>query len=59
MKLLPYEFNTQDLNRRESLMDHMPYINLGYVYHFNAIPNNSNNSQTIYWMEKTFNALYK
>lgn len=59
MKFLPYEFNMQDLHRREGLIESMPYIDLGYVYHFNAIPNNSDHSKTIYWMEKTFNKLYK
>ena len=59
MKFLQYEFNMQDLYRREALTDNMPYIDLGYIYHFNAIPNNKDNSQTIYWMEKTFNKLYK
>lgn len=58
MKFLPYEFNMQDLHRREGLTPDMPYIDLGYVYHFNAIPNNKDNNQTIYWMEKTFNKLY-
>ncbi len=58
MKFLPYEFNMQDLYRREALIDSMPYIDLGYIYHFNAIPNNSDNSQTMYWMEKTFKKLY-
>lgn len=58
MNFLPYEYNMQDLYRREALIDSMPYINFGYIYHFNAIPNNSNNSQTIYWMEKTYKKLY-
>lgn len=58
MKFLPYEYNMQDLYRREALIDSMPYINFGYVYHFNAIPNNSDNSQTMYWMEKTYKKLY-
>jgi hypothetical protein len=59
MKFLPYEFNMQDLNRREALTENMPYIDFGHIFHFNAIPNNSDNSKTIFWMEKTFNALYK
>lgn len=59
MKFLPYEFNMQDLHRREGLTPDMPYINLGYIYHFNAIPNNKDNNQTIYWMEKTYKALYE
>jgi hypothetical protein len=59
MKFLPYEFNMQDLHRREGLTPDMPYINLGYIYHFNAIPNNKDNVQTIYWMEKTYKSLYE
>ena len=58
MKYLPYEFNMQDLHRRNGLNGDMPYINLGHIYHFNAIPNNVNNSQTEYWMKTTFNRLY-
>ena len=59
MKFLPYEYNMQDLHRREALNENTPYLDMGYIFHFNAIPNNGDNSKTMYWMEKTFNKLYK
>jgi len=58
MKFLPYEYNMQDLYRREALTESMPYLDWGHIFHFNAIPNNSDNSKTMYWMEKTFKKLY-
>lgn len=58
MKFLPYEYNMQDLHRREALTESMPYLDWGHIFHFNAIPNNGDNSKTIYWMEKTFKKLY-
>jgi len=58
MKFLPYEYNMQDLHRREALNENMPYLNMGYIFHFNAIPNNGDNSKTMYWMETTYNKLY-
>ena len=58
MKFLPYEFNMQDLHRREALNENMPYLNMGYIFHFNAIPNNGDNSKTMHWMETTYNKLY-
>jgi len=32
-------------------------LNAGWVYHFNAIPKNSRDVK--YWMERTYNYLYK
>ena len=58
MKYLPYIYNMQELFAREALLDHMPYIDTGYIYHFNGIPNNADNSQTYRWMQKTFEKLY-
>jgi hypothetical protein len=48
----------QDLHRREALNENMPYLDMGYIFHFNAIPNNGDNSKTMYWMEATFNKIY-
>ena len=58
-KLLPYEFNMMDMARKELLQEHLPFSKIGYIYHFNSIPNNKDDQLTYYWMEKTYNKLYK
>jgi len=58
IKLLPYEWNMQDLNRFEILNKELSFINHGWLYHFNAIPNNHNGQFTQYFMEQTYNTLY-
>jgi len=40
LELLPYEWNMQDLTRREILDTELTFVNYGWVYHFNAIPSN-------------------
>ena len=57
-KLLPYEFNMMDMARKELLQDDLPFLDIGYIYHFNSIPNNKDDKLTYYWMEKTYNKLY-
>ena len=37
--------------------DELIYLDAGWVYHFNAIPQNSRDDY--YWMERTYNELYK
>ena len=32
---------------------------IGWIYHFNCIPNNEKSKATYYWMEKTYKALYE
>jgi hypothetical protein len=56
MTILPYEFNMTGLYVAEGLTEHLPFIDIGYVYHFNGIPNNP--ESVIFWMEKTYNKLY-
>ena len=34
-------------------------FNAGYVYHFNAIPQNPMNRDASYWMKRTYEELYK
>jgi hypothetical protein len=58
-KILPYEFNMTDMPRKEILDNNLTMTNIGWVYHFNCIPNNDNNQATYYWMEKTYKALYE
>jgi len=61
---LPECYNLQDLFRKNLLYipnhswfsDDLHYINCGWVYHFNAIPQNERH--VAYWMERTYNHLY-
>ena len=57
-KLLSYKFNMQDMFRKEILHDDMLFTKIGWVYHFNAIPNNHDSSLTLHWMKKTYEELY-
>ena len=58
-------YNLQDLFRKNLLHipghswfpDELRYLQAGWVYHFNAIP--PNNRHVEYWMERTYNELYK
>tara|TARA_R100000908_G_C3733794_1_gene132324 strand:+ start:480 stop:1235 length:756 start_codon:yes stop_codon:yes gene_type:complete len=58
MKLLSYKFNMQDMFRKEILTDDLLFTKLGWVYHFNAIPNNVDSQLTIQWMKKTYEHFY-
>lgn len=55
-KFLPYEFNMQDLPRKELLDHDLTFTKVGWVYHFNAIPQQFGPPEQ--WMEKTYKALY-
>ncbi len=57
-KVLPYEYNMVDMNRKELFQEHMPFIDIGWIYQYNSIPNNKDDQLTYYWMEKTFSKLY-
>lgn len=57
-KVLPYEFNTVDLYRKELLQEDLPFTRMAWIYQYNSIPNNKEDKLTYYWMEKTFNHLY-
>ena len=58
-------YNLQDLFRKNLLHipghswfpDTLRFLEAGYVYHFNAIPQNPRHVS--YWMERTYNELYK
>ena len=58
VKLLPYEFNMQDMFRKEILDEQLTFTKLGWIYHYCAIPNNHNQEQTLYWMRKTYEHFY-
>jgi hypothetical protein len=59
IEYLPYEFNMCDMNRFEILTDDLLFTKLGWIYHYNAIPNNVNSTRVHYFMEKTYKYLYK
>jgi hypothetical protein len=58
-------YNLQDLFRKNLLhipghswfSDELHFLDAGWIYHFNAIPQNPRN--VAYWMERTYNHLYK
>jgi len=58
VKHLPYEFNMNDMNRKEVLSEDLLFTKVGWVYQFNCIPNNKNNQLTNYWMKKAYNYFY-
>jgi len=57
-KLLSYKFNMQDMANKEILDEELTFTKLGWIYHYNAIPNNHDASLTYYWMKKTYEELY-
>jgi len=57
---LPYEFCAVDLHRLELLDDKLTFANaFPGIYQFNAIPDNHDARYTNYFLEKTYNYLYK
>ena len=55
---LPYEFNMNDMFRKEILSDDLLFTKIGWVYQFNCIPNNKEDKLTNYWMKKTYEHFY-
>ena len=61
---LPESYNLQDLFRKNLLhipghswwKDELRFLDAGWVYHFNAIPQNPRHVS--YWMERTYKELY-
>jgi lipopolysaccharide biosynthesis glycosyltransferase len=66
VKVLPDCYNLQDLTRKNLLYidkscwwsDELHYLNAGWVYHFNAIPQNNMGRDVNYWMKRTYEELY-
>ena len=52
-RFLPYEWNMQDMSRTEILNGELSFTKIGWIYHFNGIPNNKDNYACYQWMEKT------
>ena len=57
-KILPYEFSMADMTRKEILDEDLTMTKVGWIYQYNAIPNNSDASLTYYWMKKTYEHFY-
>ena len=66
VKILQDCYNLVDLYRKNLLYidencwwtDELHFLDAGWVYHFNAIPQNRMNRQVDYWMERTYKELY-
>ena len=66
VKILPDCYNLVDLFRKNLLYvdnrcwwsDELHFLDAGWVYHFNAIPQNPLNRTAGYWMERTYKELY-
>lgn len=58
VKILPYEFNMIGLNLSEGLTEDLVFTNLGWVYHFNGIPDSSYGNKVYYYMKKTYDKLF-
>jgi hypothetical protein len=66
VKLLSEKYNLQDMSRKNLLYfpeydnipeDELLFLQVGWVYHFNAIPQNDRHVE--YWMKRTYEEWYK
>lgn len=57
IKLLPYQFNMQDMGRKNILDERMLFTKIPGIYHFNAIEGGP--EKVNYWMKWTFEYFYK
>jgi len=51
-QLLPYEWNMTNMMKKEILSDNFAFTRVGWVYHFNGIPDKENGS-VARWMRET------
>jgi hypothetical protein len=58
VNILPYRYCMADLYSKNLLNDNLLFTKIEGIYQFNAIPNNTENKLTYYWMEKTYNYFY-
>ena len=58
MKHLPYEFNMNDMARKEILNEDLVFSKIGWVYQFNCIPDNHESKLTHHFMKKTYEHFY-
>ena len=54
--VLGYKYNMGCMLKKEILAEDMLFTKLGWVYHFNGLPNKD--KSVPHWMEKTFRYLY-
>jgi hypothetical protein len=47
-----------DMNRKELYGDDLLFTEVGWIYQYNAIPNNKDNQLTNYFMKKTYEHFY-
>lgn len=59
MKLLPYEFNMQDIAMHEGLTEDCLFWKFGWVAHFNSIPNNHESKLSNAWMEHAYKNVWR
>ena len=67
MKLMSERYNLQDMFRKNLLHlpnhswweDKLTFLEAGWVYHFNAIPQNPHNRDQSYWIKRTYKELYE
>jgi len=55
--LLPYQFNMQEIPRKNILDDRMLFTRIPGIYHFNGIPGGPEQANP--WIEKTYKYLYE
>ena len=66
MTILPGCYNFQDISRKNLMYyhpqhwwtDELHFLKNGWVYHFNAIPQNEMGRDANYWIERTYKELY-
>ena len=66
VKMLPSCYNLQDLFRknllyvsgREWWTDELHFLEAGWVYHYNSIPQNPMNRDANYWIKRTYEELF-
>jgi len=66
MTILPPCYNLQDISRKNLMYwhpqhwwtDELHYLKNGWVYHFNAIPQNEMGRDANYWIKRTYEELY-
>ena len=56
LKILPYKYNMTCMPKKEIIGDDMLFTKLGYVYHYNGLPEKE--TSVPFWMKKTYDYLY-
>ena len=56
VNLLSYEYNMGNMPAKEILDDELTFTKIGYIYHFNGIPDKE--KSVPFWMKKTYDHLF-